>query len=306
MEETAPAPPNLSAPDKAFPTATSPSTQPDANTGDAAMQRALDKRYGPDAAKKAEILETKKELDAQIDYEERFTEENRRTMIVPPAPDFKPEAVDKKIRLRLFLENTRIRPGDLLKFRLEMTNVGRKQIDYEEYSASIFKFGGLLDSDTIAFYLIGPDGKKVELMPAAAADKIHGDEAATPPTAPNTLVVPGGLSPEGREKWLRDTNARSAASNNFQVRILPGETLRSLGDGDSPYRILYCEQDFTDPGKYRLQVELNDMPPPLSNEDIEHARSYWTPQQTREFHRQSVLKALGPASSNAVSFEVRR
>lgn len=273
---------------------------------DAETDRALDKLYGSDTKTKDEVRELKKTVDASLDYEKQFAEENRRTMIIPAPADFKPVDADRKIQLRFYLEKTKIRPREFLKYRIEIMNVGRQAIDYEEFKASLLKYGGLLNSDIIHFYVTDPHGKRAELIPSSAWSKGPHDDKHLPPTGNAwSLAVPSNLSKEEKDKWLTDTNARSEASNHFQVRILPGETLRSLGDGQSltTFRTLYCEQDFIKTGTYRLTVELDDRPEPLTDEAITDALSYWTPEQSRKFHEERVKKALGPVSST-VAFEV--
>lgn len=231
-----------------------------------------------------------KKLDALVDAEQRLAEKNRRLMVSPAPAGFKPEEAARKIRLRLFLENTKIRVGESPRFRLEMTNVGREPIDYIEYDSSVFRWGGLLHSiKTIKFMLTDSQGKTHRLKPALGGRV----EPMKPMAAPFTA----------------EQQAESAASTTFQVRILPGETLRSLGDGDSPtepFRTMIAGDEFKTPGRYRIHVELDDRPRPLTQTYIEMALQYETLDEIHKDHAEQIAKALGPISTEPVFVEVVR
>lgn len=297
--------PDLSAPEKVVFAASSTRSAAE----DAATARALTNIFGSSEAKKTATLEAKKVLDAQINFEDRFSEENRRAMILPAPPDFKPETLVRKIRLRLSLEKNVLQPKDFLKWRLEIVNVGAGPIDYEEHKASLLKFGGLLNSDVVHFFVTWPDGKREELIPASGNEKLR-SRGITPRSDGNQdIAPPPGLSHDEKERWLRDTNARSAASGHFRVRIDPGETLHSLGDkepSNAIYRTLYCAQDFVQIGRYQLQVEYDDRPEPLSQDYIAFSlRSGSTLEQIKKRHAERAARALGRFVSNPAPFELR-
>ncbi len=263
---------------------------------DPEMERALDKRYAGKPAEKEAMRNTMAELDARLNAEDRITEINQRSMVVPAPADFRPEPIARKIKLKLVLEKSKIKVGENPRFRLELTNIGREPINYQEYESSIFKGGSIgYSMRTISFYLTDKRGKRLDLLPAMGtgrAEPIRYHDA----------------TPKSEEE-MRETNARSQASTTFRVKLLPGETLRSLGDGDTaqePFRTLRVEEGYEKPGTYRLQVELDDRPHPLSKEYIKAALTHSTLEKIHESHERRLKKALGPVSSNTVTFEVER
>lgn len=269
----------------------------------AAMERILDKRYAGDPAGKVAMRNTMSQLDAKLDAEDKLAEIHRRTMVTPAPADFKPEPVARKVRLRLALEKTKIRVGEKLRFRLEMTNVGRDPLDYHEIRSSLFA-GNLLDTVTMSFYLTDSRNKRVELMPRTGRPSDGG--------APSEkLVPPRGLPAAELEKWFQETNAMGQAHATFKVMLLPGETLRSIGEDDSSvenFKALIVEEDAYDkPGPYRLHLELDDRPDPLDDDYIQFSlKTGDTLEEIHKRHDRRNKEALGPISSNAVAFEVVR
>ncbi len=243
------------------------------------------------------IQNSASELDALVDAQEKLAEERRRTMITPAPANFKPEAAARKVRLKLILEKSILRSGENPRFRLELANVGRDSITYQESDSSIFvKGGGLLSSDVMRFYLTDGHGKRVELMPRIFRS------GSSSEIRPQRNEIPKG------ERWQRETNAKGQAHASFRIKILPGETLHSLGDNDSPnenFKTLHCQQGFDLPGEYKLHVELNDGPAPLSKRVIEILlRTGNTLEQIHKQHAEAVRTALGPISSNAAPFKI--
>lgn len=243
------------------------------------------------AAPQDEAHAQMKKLDALVDADVRHAERNRRLMVTPAPTDFQPEAVTRKIRLTLALEKTKLRVGENPRYRLELTNVGRETINYIEYDSSVFRWGGLFDSvKTIKFLLTDKAGKRRRLRPSLAVGR------AQPFTA-----RAGPLSAE--------EEADSKASTTFEVKLLPGETLRSFGDGNSPtepFRTMLDRKGFNVPGLYRIHVELDDRPDPLTDSFIKLTSKFQTEAETRKFHAKQVADALGPVSSNIVILEIQK
>lgn len=206
-------PPDLSMPSR------SASSSPPAHPVDPGMERLLTAHYGNDEAKKEEVRGTVRALDAEADAAEKLAEENRRTMIIPAPPDFKPESVDRKVRLRLALQNTKLHPGDFLRIRLEMTNVGRQAIAYHEIGGGIFKYGNLSATRSVSLYVTDPSGHREKLDAAPASRKVKGAK----PVDTGFNFLPANMPAADKEKWLQKTMAESAASQYFQVKLLPGE-----------------------------------------------------------------------------------
>lgn len=241
-------------------------------------------------AEKKPVPELIKKLDALVDADQRLEDKNTRTMVLPAPSGFTPEPVARKVRLKFFLKKTKIRVGESPRFRLEMTNIGREPIKYIEYDDSVFRWGGLFDSlRTIKFIFTDAKGRSHRLEPAMGGRSTP----LTPRAGPPTL----------------EEEAEGKASTTFRVRIDPGETLRSLGDGDSPsepFRTMIARDEFKTPGRYRIHVELDDRPEPLTESFIKLTSSFQSPETTRKQHSQRVADALGPISTEAVVLEVVR
>ncbi|MBI3563826.1 MAG: hypothetical protein HY079_01360 [Elusimicrobia bacterium] len=267
------------------------------------MEKALDRKFGSDEASKEEMRGLMKSLEAEATADNTIREADQKRMVQPAPSGFEPEQADRKVQLKLSLEKNRIGINGSLRFHIDLTNVGRQAIDYEESSASIFRAGGLLDSRVMHFYVTYPDGHREKLIPAAAADKLHIHR----PQEDRMFELPENLPAQDKEKWLVETQAAARAANHFQVHLDPGASLRSLGDDDSaaiPYRTLYCEQNFTTPGAYRLTVELDDRPPALTPDYIAMRLTPGiTEAAIKKSHAERVKKSLGPVSASA-AFQV--
>jgi hypothetical protein len=262
---------------------------------DSEMEKLLDKKYAGKPAEKEAVKNEMRALDALGEAEEKLAAINQRTMVIPAPADFRPEPVARKVRLNLVLEKSKIRAGENPRFRLELTNVGRETINYQEYQSSIFRWGSILHSmRTIRFYLIDEKGKRLKLHPelgTGRAEPIH-YHAATPDS----------------EKEMREINALGQASTTFRVKLRPGDTLRSLGDGDSaqePFRTLFVEGGFNKSSTYQLKVELDDRPAPLNDHYIKFALRHSTLDEIKKTQEQQMKEALGPVSS-AATLEVVR
>jgi hypothetical protein len=275
--------------------------------GDPEMNRLIEKKYAADPAKAKAMMEFATKFDAQSDAELKLREFRRLTMVVPAPADFKPEPVARKIRLRLVLEKPTLHSGERPRFRLEMTNVGRETIDYQEWEASFFvKDASVLDSATMHFYLTDPKGKRTELLPKRPPNLSQ----ATRSPGQGPFLLPDSMSTAEKEKWLKETNAMAAASANFHVKLLPGETLHSIGDDDSPkgnFRTLFVRSHFDEPGIYQLHVELDDRPLPMNKVFIEaNLRTGSTLEELQKDQERQLREALGPVSSNIATVEVVR
>lgn len=277
------------------------SALPVAPAKDVEMERALDDRYGVNAVEKEASRETMSRLDAKWSAEDKLAEVRRRTMVTPAPAGFRPEEAARKVRLRLILERNKIRVGEKVRFRLEMTNVGREPIDYRELGASIFvEGGGLLDSPTMKFHLTDSDGIRKVLSPPSVP----------PPgrSAKKRNASPEGLTERQTEDWVIETNAMGQARSTFRIKLLPGETLTSVGDVSPAdnFKTLYSDDDFDKTGRYRLRVDLDDRPAPLDKDYIEFALSFSSLEEIRKTHDRRMKDALGPLSSNEATLEVVR
>jgi hypothetical protein len=298
-----------SSPDLSVPTSSPDKPKTSAQTTDPGFERVLDKHFGADTSKKEEMRRIKRQLDAEVDAELKLAETNRRTMVVAAPAGFTPEPVDRKIRLEVILEKSRIHSNEPLRYRLEMTNIGRQPLDYSETSPSVFKFNGLGYSRTIKFFVTDPRGKREELISAHAYDKNPTSGGGEPETeTPKPEYLPDDMPEAKKEKWFLETQAFATATQNFHVRLLPGEVLRSNGDtnaAEKSFRTLWCEQHFDQAGKYKLEVVLDDRPDPLSKLLVDTlVKAGETIDSIKHQHAEQMHNALGPATSNSVVFEV--
>ena len=263
------------------------------------MNRLIEKKYAVNPVEKEAALRDIAQLNALDDAEKKLAEIYRRTMIFSAPANFKPEAFARKIRLKLILEKSTIRKGGHPRYRLEMTNVGREAIDYQEYDSSLFvKNAGMGDSRVMHLYFTDPRGHRARSVdphwPSGKSDDMK--------------YLPNDLPEADKKKWLAETAAMSEASNHFQVKLMPGETLHSIGDDDSPvenFRTFLPQSDYHEPGTYRLQVELDDRPRPMSKNFIEvNLRTGSSLKELERDHNRQMRDAFGPVSSNVATFEV--
>ena len=273
---------------------------------DEELNRLIEKKYAGNPAEKDAVLRDVAKLNALGDVAKEQAEFYRRTMVTPAPVDFKPEPTARKIRLRIVVEKSKIRLGGYPRFRLEMTNVGRDTIDYEEYRSSLFvKDAGSEDSTVMRLYITDPRGNREN----AIGDRWV-DETSPSSTSNEMRYLPDSMPKADKAKWFAETAARSRASTHFQVRLMPGETLHSIGDDASPrenFRTLRTEHHYDMPGTYQLQAELDDRPEPLDEYFIEaNLRSGSTLEEIHKDHDRWMNDALGPVSSNVVSYEVVR
>ncbi len=230
-----------------------------------------------------------RKLDALISADEKLAAKNREEMILPAPGGFRPEGAARKVRLALILEKTSLAAGEEPRFRLELSNVGREPLDYVENDPSVFRWGGLLHSmKSIRFFLVDSKGTRRKMEPALGGR-------------------PEAFKSRSGEIALNE-EAAGAAANTFRVRILPGETLRSLGDGDSPsapFRTMRLRPEFTRRGKYSIIVALDDRPSPLTEEYVKVASKFRPEAQIRADHAKRAAEALGPVESAPVAVEFK-
>lgn len=236
-----------------------------------------------------------------------------RAELVRPAPaGFKPENVDRRIRLRLIAQKEMMRVGENFWYRLELQNVGRKPLLWYEKS-SIFKHGRIGDSP-MKFFVRRPDGKEWELSPPL------------PHLGRRRMgLFPPGTSP-AKEARLFKRIVAMGNMNELSINLFPGETLvtrpwarRSPEEADAiyargedpdaaiqgQYRELPTSLRFDQKGTYRIRVVYDDSPWPLTEENIRSSEKYGISRKDKlENQRFAEENALGPVQSNIVNLEV--
>lgn len=237
-----------------------------------------------------------------------------RAELVRPAPaGFKPESVDRKIKITLIPQKTIMRRGERFWYRLEMQNVGREPID----------FGGFpfFDSGNEIYgpfeFFVTPPGGKAALMrriPAMSA-----------PFGSSAIKFPVHYTDEMKAAAFKKMQWESQAVVT-SVRINPGEIMvtlpwryvepvtadnmhrRGLNPNAVPgiFRELPSTYDFKLPGTYRIKAVYSDPPLKPSSED------FFRSMEEEGVSRKDVLasyaeinkRRLGIINSNSVVIEV--
>ncbi|TPW22110.1 MAG: hypothetical protein FD126_16 [Elusimicrobia bacterium] len=243
---------------------------------------------------------------------------DRRELVLPAPEGFRPEPVDRKLKLTLRLRENRIRRGGKLWYRLELQNIGRKPCRYIEFD-TFFKGHLHQMGEEFNFILTAPDGSTQKL------------------DFTFRLISGTGLETEvrfpGQEKWTAAESKENLSKINYYCRgfdsisieLLPGETLYSrpwrkddcveqffrTRGGEVPaepapleFRALSTDYDFRTPGRYRLRLVWDEL-----------GGLKWLAEMSREgptrkklledYERRSRGK-LGAVASEEVAFEVTR
>lgn len=183
-------------------------------------------------------------LDPGISEEQR----DRRLMVRPAAPDFKPKADGHLLEVRLIPEAPRIRLGSPLRVRLEVQNVGTRTWRYVG-EHSLLKSFGSTDNDWRhwRFYATAAGGVRIELQGALSA---------------SSLVEPQVMEPSAAERLAE----RARAFRYLRVDLGPGETILStrrssdVADDWAPtetdrYVEVANRHEFKNPGVYVIEAE---------------------------------------------------
>jgi len=183
-------------------------------------------------------------------------EDEDRKELVRPAPDFwRPESRGRALRLTLFLEKTTLRADERLRYRLEVQNIGEKEIFLLE-DDSFIKTGKILGNEYQP--LLTTPGGVESRMPL-----------------PINLLSGGLLKPaEVDYTDMTDAEAMAAVKRlesrdwtkyKLSLHLRPGETIVTRADaaGGRFRELKSSAAAFDGPGKYRLrfvfdQIALSD------------------------------------------------
>lgn len=173
---------------------------------------------------------------------------DRRLMVRPAPPGFKPKAQGQELEVRLVPEASQIKLGMPLRIRLEVQNVGTEMWWYTG-SNSLLKSRASHDNDWRhwRFSATGADGKRLDLNGALGAP---------------SFVEAQIMEPAAAQRLLE----RVRASRHLRIELAPGETILSLpraGDvaddwvptGDDRYVEVANRHEFEKPGVYEIQAE---------------------------------------------------
>lgn len=247
----------------------------------------------------------------------------RRELVRPAGPDFKPEPVDRKLRLTLIPRDKTIRVGERFWYRIELQNLGREPVRFLDFDS--FLKNGALISMRWDFELVDPHGKRIDLVVGTLfgllAVKDHNLDA---------VPIPGAekMSDDEVQDYIRRDSARRRADRRLDVVLAPGETLLSRpwrwhdhferlerkerGETNltpmpqGPWRELWVSYPIETPGRYEIQVVYDDTGPTAPHEDILRAKEKRgiSRESAIADYQETVKKRLGRLVSEPVRFEV--
>lgn len=263
-------------------------------------------------------------LPDETKIEQEVREAERAEMVRPAPRGFKPEKAARRLHLTLVARDKSIKVGQTFWYRLELQNVGKEPIEIDE-NASFLKDGERYDDGTFDFFVTTAAGARELMSLGVFADNM------TDGFRPNRPIdIPGGekMSKDQLHAYMRLHAVRSKAEAGLHVILAPGETLvsrpwkwvspldqRKLFESgaadlwpkpEGDYRELWTEFDFDKPGRYTIQAEYVDEPPPpfeewflkrMENEGYKRS-------EFLEDYAASSAKRMGRVRSNPVSLEV--
>lgn len=152
---------------------------------------------------------------------------DRMELVRQPKEEWKPGEAARGLEMLLLVERHKIRKGEPLNYRLEMRNVGRDPILFQEDPPSFIKEGSLCGSHGFKFYAAPPRGKEQALT----------------------------CRPAGTGEVHVGTRAAAAPEPGLDLTLLPGEYLLTRGAGPGrPFRTLTAAEPFDKTGTYRLKA----------------------------------------------------
>lgn len=183
---------------------------------------------------------------------------------------YKPKFKGQKVLLRLIPRDKVLRPGQEFWYRVELANVGSKPVEWSGYEGAFFKTGE--QQGNVRFFIIDAAGRREEL---------RGPEHLGGSSLVPEVTLPADWSREQRTAYL--TNITDPRRSKLSVELKPGETLVSRGGPDpsdeeflalieagkdpdtaqrGAYRKLNTRYAFERPGRYRIQVTIDNPAPP--------------------------------------------
>lgn len=173
-----------------------------------------------------------------------------RAELVRPAPDFwRPESRGRALKLTLFLEKTTLRAGEPLRYRLEVQNIGEKEIFLHE-DPSFIKTGRFLGAKYQPI-LKTPDGVESRVSPPLW---LWGGGPLKP-----AEVDFRGMTDAEAQVAMRRLESRDWSQNKLILYLRPGETIVTRPNGaGGRHRELKTDAGFDRPGKYSLRFVFDE------------------------------------------------
>mgnify|MGYP001615354721 CR=1 FL=1 len=256
--------------------------------------------------------------------DEELEAEDRKELVTPAPPDFKPEGEERKLKLTLIARDSKIRKGENFWYRLEVQNVGPRAIPFKA-KWSFFKVGY---GEALNYrFLVTPPGG-VELDPPIRFMLSMG-RAYLDPFVPGGAKMSVAERAEAARKIADDIPRKEARGFGLLVNLSSGETLRTrsweyldqgrayrrLRQGEDPFpatpgefrELALASFKFDKVGTYRIRVEFAADPwlvAPDEEEIQEGIEFGLTREWQMEQYEERVQRSLGRFQSNIVEVEV--
>lgn len=251
---------------------------------------------------------------------------DRRELVKPAPKGFAPEPADRKLRLSVIPRNKTIRLGEKFWYMLELQNVGRGTVAYQE-DPSFLKNGDRYDLGRWDFHIVGPGGKRETMVIGALYD-----EMAIGDLKLDAIRVPGSetMTQEEIQDYIRRDYAKQQADRGLEVELGPGESLvsrpwqwfgaqerlarKQRGEADltprptGRFREFWTTYPFDKPGRYEITVAYDDTAPAAPHEDIlrEIEKRGGSRKRAIADYQEEARKRLGRIESPPVTVEIVR
>lgn len=257
-------------------------------------------------------------------YEEARVEE-RRELVSPAPPGFKPKARGRKLAVRLIARDGKIKIGEPFWYRLELVNEGSLPIEISE-SRSFIKRGDDYDYPKWEFTAVTPKGVKKDMAIGRQMAVL-----SNPANNRKVVSIPGAekMTDAQIREFMRKNEAWRREDRGLRLTLRPGETLSSRpwkGQEEQPalkpaptrgkpraapryggFREFWTGFAFDEPGRYEISVVYNDPTPKPPGEDFLKEMEkggvsrVWT---IKQFQEQSGRHLGQQVTSNRVVVEV--
>lgn len=179
--------------------------------------------------------------------------EDRKELVRPALEFWHPESRGRALKLTLFLEKTALRANEPLRYRLEVQNIGEKEVFLHE-DPSFIKTGRLLGADYWPL-LTTSDGVESRVSPPL---RLFGGGGLKPAAEKYTAMTTAELTAA-----LKREESRDWTESKLILHLRPGETIVTRPDAaGGSYRTLKTDAAFDRPGKYRLRFVFHELPVP--------------------------------------------
>lgn len=175
--------------------------------------------------------------------------EDRKELVRPASDFWRPESRGRALKLTLFLEKTKLRAGEPLRYRLEVLNIGEQNIFLHE-DPSFIKTGRLLGAKYRPL-LTTPDGVESQVSPPL---RLFGHAPLKPAEEKYAAMTAAELTAA-----LKREESRDWTKNKLILYLRPGETIVTRPDAASGrFRELETDAGFDRPGKYSLRFVFDE------------------------------------------------